>query len=804
MKKLILCIWLIFSFNVLFAQWEVVFDDPDYMFGGVAFLNNDTGFVAGKYLSDLNGRILKTTDGGTTWTIVHQTISGQVEPICFSFVDESLMYSGGEDGSIFKSVDGGENWSYISSTGYYNNIFHLVFLSPDTGISPYKRTVDGGYTWEPTGLSKITDSHFYDGSSGLVTTISGIYMTNNSGESWIKVDPEQDESFVSISMANDTIGYASSENKKLYKTNDGGSNWVLSDSIHTNNDILTKVKFKDENNGFLLIPGRMLKTTNGGENWDYVLFDDSYSYDFSLTTNSTIFLPTVEGKIYKNSNGGGNALYPDYTSVHWTSKIWKPDSYWLSVEDAKTDSSDHLYLTGYFFDTLKVDNTIILPSNVSDKRSAFILKYPASGGTPWHKVIEKEGHDIIPMAIEIDQNSNVLLAFKESSWNNIHLHKISIYGDSLWTLSGDCSGSIGEVRLSSDGEGNSLMVGAFNGMLTFDDFSVSTENSGVFLLKTDSLGNPKSISLVVEFLHFATSINFQRNQNGTMCFSMRSNGPAYINSDSLGYSINHIICYDDQVNLLWYNNDYNGENKLLSSFTLLDNNQVLTIGREDKENKNEVVIYHFNETGGLINSQYISGGSFFGGGRILITKSNQILVVGGFLNQSVCVEDTLYGFGSTNLFYYSFDENLDLLKSSQVSGAGIILNFLEQQNNVYITGRLFDDVCFNNDTVHCINPPNSFIAKLNHQSTSVTARNQPKDQLVVYPNPSSGTFNIILPGFTGNEFQLDIHSITGKKISEITLTKNNPSFDLSQYQKGIYFIQAKAGKKIYCTKVILQ
>ncbi len=175
MKKLILCIWLIFSFNSSFAQWEVVMDYPDYYFTGIKFMNRDTGFVAGIDIGAFEsyGFILKTIDGGENWNMVYQTGPYFVKPYCFSILNDSLMFAGGQDGALYKSIDNGNNWAYYSSLPGLNDIHSIKFLTPEIGFALWSRTTDGGYTWEVMGIHGMTDYSFLNDSTGVLSTGSG-------------------------------------------------------------------------------------------------------------------------------------------------------------------------------------------------------------------------------------------------------------------------------------------------------------------------------------------------------------------------------------------------------------------------------------------------------------------------------------------------------------------------------------------------------------------------------------------------------------------------------------------------------
>ncbi|HDO28154.1 MAG TPA: hypothetical protein ENH02_08570, partial [Bacteroidetes bacterium] len=95
------------------SGWEMVYNEigSGTIIKGFSFVpgaNNDwqTGWAA-----QFKGTILKTTDGGDTWTSQSQSYSTQVWGI--SFVDENTGYICGLDGKIVKTTDGGSSWSEV-------------------------------------------------------------------------------------------------------------------------------------------------------------------------------------------------------------------------------------------------------------------------------------------------------------------------------------------------------------------------------------------------------------------------------------------------------------------------------------------------------------------------------------------------------------------------------------------------------------------------------------------------------------------------------------------------------------------
>ncbi|MGD8627518.1 MAG: YCF48-related protein [bacterium] len=113
----------------------------------VFFVNDDTGWMAGG-----GQTVLKTTDGGLTWS--PQTVPAEASPFFKSvcFVDTLSGWVVGLNGTIIHTSDGGADWE-IQDTGTLFGLRWVDFASATEGWScGYGSTIlhtdDGGATWE--------------------------------------------------------------------------------------------------------------------------------------------------------------------------------------------------------------------------------------------------------------------------------------------------------------------------------------------------------------------------------------------------------------------------------------------------------------------------------------------------------------------------------------------------------------------------------------------------------------------------------------------------------------------------------
>src|SRR5215470_14626255 len=139
------------------ATWTPQFSGTTYRLRGVSFVDANNGTAVGDF-----GTIVRTTDGGATWT--PQT-SGTTNALYgVSFVDANTGTAVGDFGTILNTTDGGATWTRQFS-GTIDYLYGVSFTDGNTGtavgcvlVTPHPRcagrgailrTTDGGVTWTP-------------------------------------------------------------------------------------------------------------------------------------------------------------------------------------------------------------------------------------------------------------------------------------------------------------------------------------------------------------------------------------------------------------------------------------------------------------------------------------------------------------------------------------------------------------------------------------------------------------------------------------------------------------------------------
>lgn len=249
------------------------------------------------------GQILKTTDGGETWSEL--SFPDTIFLIRSVFItNESTLYVAGWLGTLFKSVNGGISWTKLNSktnadlnsvyftdsnTGYVVGGSNYDACFPqwenESKIIPniILKTDDGGKSWKTQSTTSKAEfkSVFFIKNSTLTNTgyIAGsngtILKTTDGGNHWEEQNTGISEDLNAVFFIEDNngsnTGYAVGNTGTIIKTTDGGRNWIS--QISGTKKILESVYFVSKDTGYVVgeseekPSGIILKTTDGGKTW---------------------------------------------------------------------------------------------------------------------------------------------------------------------------------------------------------------------------------------------------------------------------------------------------------------------------------------------------------------------------------------------------------------------------------------------------------------------------------------------------------------------------------------------------------
>ena len=169
--------------------WRDIEVDPYRDFNGVCFVDERNGWIVG----DLE-TIVHTPDAGSTWVWQREGADFSIHAV--SFLDSLRGWAAGsfylgERGVLLKTSDGGESWTqHLELPHSVNNIvFGDSLRGWITGPNAIDWSDDGGESWTPAEidslLTVISDVAFADAWTGYAVGFNGrVWETLDGGRTW--------------------------------------------------------------------------------------------------------------------------------------------------------------------------------------------------------------------------------------------------------------------------------------------------------------------------------------------------------------------------------------------------------------------------------------------------------------------------------------------------------------------------------------------------------------------------------------------------------------------------------------------
>jgi photosystem II stability/assembly factor-like uncharacterized protein len=195
-------------------------------------------------LSTNNYLVNASSDGGQTWNIsLTKSAFPDANPMAISFVSPNLGLIAGEGGRILRTEDGGASWSIVHGIGYGGAMRDVVFTTAQDGIALSQNqtllwTSNGGSRWNqmlPVYLYSLRAASMYSTSSGFAYGDSAgykhvVFQTTDIGKSWtmkgtIPIPPDlvQQISLMKILALSDNDLLISASGGRLYRSTDAGA-----------------------------------------------------------------------------------------------------------------------------------------------------------------------------------------------------------------------------------------------------------------------------------------------------------------------------------------------------------------------------------------------------------------------------------------------------------------------------------------------------------------------------------------------------------------------------------------------------
>lgn len=139
--------------------------------------------------------------------------------------------------------------------------------------------------------------------------INAIYKTTDGGENWIRTQANISDKINNVYFVSADTGYITGYySSKLYRTTNGGETW---DSIYSFQNEIRDMKFSTSQIGFIVgvyFGENIYKTSDGGYTWS-AHFSDSYQFvgtNLSVVNENVIFASNLYNDLSKSIDGGEN------------------------------------------------------------------------------------------------------------------------------------------------------------------------------------------------------------------------------------------------------------------------------------------------------------------------------------------------------------------------------------------------------------------------------------------------------------------------------------------------------------------
>ncbi|MEO8514966.1 MAG: YCF48-related protein, partial [Ignavibacteria bacterium] len=289
------------------ASWNNIISGNNYQKWSVCFIDTLTGFVGNR-----EGSIMKTTNSGLTWKL--QRTPTTATPIQIQFINNNTGWTLASSGWLSRTTNGGSNWVLISTDrGRFQFFDSLNGFGGGNGS--LNKTTNGGFNWtqipnvEAFGVFFLNKKIGWGYGTGVWPNYYfKLYKTLDSGNTWNQLQSQSFTGFRRLCFLDSLLGYAILSNG-IYKTQNGGSNWILISSLTGENIVMF-----NNSEGFLLGQSSTIrKTSNGGNNWFNVfnLHNVYWWLDLQVINPRNIWAVGYEGVtgyVAFNNNSGGEPI----------------------------------------------------------------------------------------------------------------------------------------------------------------------------------------------------------------------------------------------------------------------------------------------------------------------------------------------------------------------------------------------------------------------------------------------------------------------------------------------------------------
>lgn len=256
------------------ASWTQQTVNTNAGFNGVSFApGTTTGYVVGN-VSGSSWRVYRTTNGGTTWTLLNS--SQPVSLFDVHALDASVVTVVGANGAVWRSANGGTSWTQQSQAQLGNVTLRAVQATSSTNthvvgdFGQMLRTTNSGGTWSYTSAATVASLRGIAVASEQVQVAAGgsgtILRSADGGSTWTRQTTPTSSNLNDIVMPTSNAGWAIGDNGSILRTVNGGVTWTAQTGFV--NQTLNAISATSQLRAVAVgDAGWAGITTNGGNTW---------------------------------------------------------------------------------------------------------------------------------------------------------------------------------------------------------------------------------------------------------------------------------------------------------------------------------------------------------------------------------------------------------------------------------------------------------------------------------------------------------------------------------------------------------
>ncbi len=448
---------------------------------------------------------------------------------------------------------------------------------------------------------------------------------------------------------------------------------------------------------------------------------------------------------------------------------------------------------------------------------------------------------------DFDPGAGVFNLTSGAGVDNMFISKLDASGNFVWAKAMNGIGFCEGQSIALDGSGNVYTTGAFSKTVDFDPgagvfnlTSGSVVERDIFISKLDASGNfvwAKSMGGIGHDYGRSIAIDGSGNVYTTGCFDNTADfdpgaGVFNLTSGSGGFGI-FISKLDASGNFVWARSMVGTDVNYGLSIAIDGSGNVYTTGFFDGSadfdpgagvfnlttggGENHIFISKLDASGNFVWAKSMGGAEGAGSYSIALDGSGNVYTTGEFrgtvdFDPGAGIFNLTSGGGvAYDIFISKLDASGNFIWANAMGGVASGFNSfnsfsiaLDGSGNVYTTGEFRETADFDPGAgvfnLNSAGAEDIFVAKYFQTATGINNNEYSKDLFSIYPNPSTGKFNIEF----SNQQQItsvEIYNLLGESVFQ---KQNTNEIDLSSAAKGIYFVKVYAGEKIYTEKIIVE